>query len=102
MVELAPRQRQYLKGLAHKLRPVVQIGADGPRESVHAAIEQALEDHELIKVQVSKSFEGERAVLGQEIAQSAEAALCQQIGRVFVLYRPRRKPAKGRKAITLP
>ena len=45
-------QRKYLRGVAHGLRPVVQIGKEGLTEAVIRAIDQAIESHELVKVQI--------------------------------------------------
>ena len=47
------KQRRYLKGLAHPLKPVVMIGNSGLTPAVLNEIEQALSHHELIKVRVS-------------------------------------------------
>ena len=47
------KQRRYLKGLAHPLKPVVMVGNAGLSEAVLAEIENALAYHELIKVRVS-------------------------------------------------
>ena len=47
---LTPTQRKALKAKAHKLEPVVQIGAKGLTEEVIAEIDRALKAHELIKV----------------------------------------------------
>lgn len=86
---LTPRQRQYLKGLAHPLAPVVQVGTAGVTDAVVAAIDEALERHELIKVKLGKGHGGERAPTAADLAARCDAALCQVIGRVVVLYRPR-------------
>jgi putative YhbY family RNA-binding protein len=45
-------QRRYLRGLANPLRPIVHVGAAGVTESVIAATDQALADHELVKVRL--------------------------------------------------
>ena len=47
---LTPLERKALKAKAHKLEPVVQIGAKGLTEEVIAEIDRALKAHELIKV----------------------------------------------------
>ncbi len=94
MSQLRPSQRQYLKGLAHGISPIVQIGAAGLSEGVREAIAIALEDHELIKVRIGKSIEDDRKELGQEFATSLDAELCQVIGRVLVLFRTARNPDK--------
>jgi RNA-binding protein len=94
MSQLRPSQRQYLKGLAHGISPIVQIGAAGVTDGVRDAIARALEDHELIKVRIGKSIEDDRKVLGQDLAASLDAELCQVIGRVLVLFRSARNPDK--------
>ncbi len=85
--ELNSHQRQFLKGLAHSLQPVVQLGGDGVKAGVLAAIDQALNDHELIKIKVAKSYTGDRGELAASVAEQSNAQLCQVIGRVMVLYR---------------
>jgi RNA-binding protein len=47
---LSNKQKQYLKGLAHSLKPVVQLGNNGLTEGVLAEIDVAITHHELIKV----------------------------------------------------
>jgi len=88
---VSTRARAHLRSLAHGLRPVVQIGGDGLTEAVVQATAEALAEHELIKVKLQQSFEGERKQAARELAEAAEADLTQVIGRVIVLYRPRPK-----------
>ena len=52
-MNLTTKQKQYLKGLAHSLKPVVMLGQHGLTEGVLAEIDAALNHHELIKVKVS-------------------------------------------------
>lgn len=88
---VSSRARAHLRSLAHPLRPVVQIGSDGITEGVIKAATEALAEHELIKVKVQQSFEGERKEVARELAEATESDLTQVIGRVIVLYRPRPK-----------
>lgn len=99
---LSTRARAHLRSLAHHLEPVVQVGAEGLAESVLGAVDVALERHELIKVRFGQNFPGERRQSARELATSLAADLTQVIGRVVVLYRPRRKPDPSRPAIVLP
>ena len=57
---LTNKQTQYLKGLAHSLKPVVQLGANGLTEGVIAEIDQALSHHELIKVKIPSDDRNEK------------------------------------------
>jgi RNA-binding protein len=99
-LELNSHQRQYLKGLAHHLDPVVALGTAGLNEATVAAAEQALSDHELIKVKFGKNFPDELQTSARELADALSAALCQVIGRIAVLYRP--SPIREKRKIVLP
>lgn len=88
---ISTRARAHLRSLAHGLRPVVQVGADGLTEPVIQAIADALTEHELVKVKLGQGFVGERKQAARELAEATESDLTQVIGRVIVLYRPRPK-----------
>ena len=53
MTTLSTKQKQFLKGLAHHLSPVVMLGGNGLTEGVLAEIDNALNHHELIKVKIA-------------------------------------------------
>ena len=61
--------RNYLRGLAHQLKPVVHVGKTGLTPNVLAAIDEALEHHELIKIRFQDFKDQKRefaAACGQE------------------------------------
>jgi RNA-binding protein len=101
-VKLSSRGRQHLRGLANELRPIVQVGTGGVTESVVAAVNAALEDHELVKIKVGKGVSDEREATGAELATACGAELCQVIGRTIVLFRPRDRDLPGRPRIEVP
>jgi RNA-binding protein len=84
--ELSGRQRQALRGMAHALEPVVHVGHGGVSDGVVRAVEQALLDHELIKVRLHEPADkkGEAAAL----AAATDSALCGLVGHTIILYRP--------------
>ena len=84
---LTSSERKALKAKAHKLEPVVQIGAKGLTDVVVAEIERALDAHELIKVRASSAEREERDAMLQDICGRTGAEQVQQIGKVFVLFR---------------
>ena len=86
------KQRRYLKGLAHPLKPVVMVGNAGLSEAVLAEIENALAYHELIKVRVSGQEKTERKQMLDEIAEKTGADLIMMIGHIGGFYRPAEKP----------
>ena len=50
MATLNPKQRQYLKGLAHSLKPIFQIGKEGITDGLLRSIEDSFNSRELLKV----------------------------------------------------
>jgi RNA-binding protein len=94
MIELSGRQKRHLRGLAHHLEPVVHLGKEGASDAVIAAVDAALEDHELVKVRMPQVDKAERTKLAEEIVLKTASALAGMLGRVAILYRRRKeKPA---------
>ena len=86
-MKLSTKQKQFLKGLAHSLKPVVQLGANGLTEGVVAEIDGALAHHELIKVKVPSDDKEEKALIMDAIVRETQAEKLQVIGHVLVIYR---------------
>jgi RNA-binding protein len=84
---LTGSERKALKGKAHKLEPVVQIGAKGLTDEVVAEIERALNAHELIKVRAAALGRDERDEVLKQICARTGAEQVQQVGKLFVLFR---------------
>jgi putative YhbY family RNA-binding protein len=91
-IQLTPKQRQQLKGAAHRLDPVVLLGAGGLTDAVVREIDRALTAHELIKVRVPGDDRAEREDIFREVAERLGAARVQMIGKLLVLFRPRPEP----------
>ena len=53
-MELTAKQKQYLRGLAHPQKPLVQIGTKGIQDSVVEQISEQLSAHELVKVRFNE------------------------------------------------
>ncbi|WP_299018866.1 ribosome assembly RNA-binding protein YhbY [uncultured Photobacterium sp.] len=87
-MNLSTKQKQYLKGLAHNLKPVVLMGANGLTEAVLAEIELALDHHELIKVKVAAEERETKVLIVDAIIRETKAEKVQVIGKTLVLYRP--------------
>ena len=86
------KQKRYLKGLAHKLKPVVMIGDKGLTDNVLTEIELALEHHELIKIRVSGQERADRQAMLDAITAKTQADLVLTIGHIGGFYRPAKKP----------
>ena len=53
-------QKKYLRGLAHKLKPVVMVGQKGATPALFKSVEAALMAHELIKIRFVESRDREQ------------------------------------------
>ena len=92
MKALNPKQKRYLRSLAHKLKPVVIIGNAGLSESVINEIDQSIEHHELIKVRINAADRQSRAEMIQAICDATESVVVLSIGHIAVFYRPSKQP----------
>jgi RNA-binding protein len=89
MKALNSRQRQYLKGLAHPLSPIVRLGKAGLTDAVVAETKKALASHELIKVRIEADASAARKELADKLATASDAHVAATIGKIAVLYRER-------------
>ncbi|MEC9261216.1 MAG: ribosome assembly RNA-binding protein YhbY [Pseudomonadota bacterium] len=87
-MKLSNKQKQFLKGLAHPLKPVVQLGGNGLTEGVLAEIDNALNHHELIKVKVPSDDREEKALIMDAIIRETASEKLQVIGHTLILFRP--------------
>ncbi|HYG63282.1 MAG TPA: ribosome assembly RNA-binding protein YhbY [Thermoanaerobaculia bacterium] len=93
MEKLKGSQRKWLRGMAHALKPVVQIGKQGLTEGVISQVDTALADHELIKVQAVASKE-EKQEVGRQLEEATGAEVVGLIGHILILFRQNADPEK--------
>lgn len=74
---------------AHRLKPVVTIGQHGYSTAIAVAIDEALADHELIKVRLRGVERDRRRPVIEEICRDLGAEFVGLIGAVATLFRPR-------------
>jgi RNA-binding protein len=86
------KQKRYLKGLAHSLKPVVMVGDKGLTENVINEVDNALSHHELIKVRVSGQEKAEQLAVLNAIAEQTSSDLVLVIGHIGGFYRPAKEP----------
>jgi RNA-binding protein len=96
MLKLTPAERSALRAEAHALNPVVIIGEAGLTPSVIKEIDASLNAHGLIKVRVFGDDREARIAMYESICQELDAAPIQHIGKLLVLYRPKKETAKER------
>jgi len=96
MLKLTPAERSALRAEAHGLNPVVMIGEAGLTESVMKEIAASLDSHGLIKVRVFGDDREARVAMYEQISGELDAAPVQHIGKLLVLYRPKKEVVKER------
>jgi RNA-binding protein len=88
---MTSKQRAYLKSLASKLTPVVQIGKGGASPEVVKSADEALEARELIKLNVLDNCFEDIKQMATTIAERTRSEVVQTIGRKIVLFRQNNK-----------
>lgn len=97
---MTSKQRSYLKGIAMTTEPIFQIGKSSVTPELTAAIAEALEARELIKITVLKNCLDDGRSIADVLAERTHSEVVQVIGKKIVLYKPA-KDEKKRK-IQLP
>jgi RNA-binding protein len=95
---LTGKQRRHLRSLGHHLEPVVQLGRLGLSEAAIAAVDAALDQHELVKVRIGTECPDDRHDVAERLAPAVKGEVAQVLGRTLLVYR--RHPKDPR--ITLP
>lgn len=95
---MTSKQRAYLKGLAMTMDPIFQFGKNNLTPENTAAIAEALEARELIKISVLNNCSDDPREIAQMVAERTRSQVVQVIGKKIVLY----KESKDNKKIILP
>ncbi len=81
------RQKAQLRSMANGLYTICQIGKDGMSDNQMDFLDDALESHELIKINVLKTSPVSVNEIAIELARILKCDIVQKIGKVIVLYR---------------
>lgn len=84
---LSEHQKKHLRGLGHKLKPVVMIGDAGLSDSLFEEYERTIAHHELIKVKVRVGDRDARDSIIGDLCEKSGAELVQRIGNTALLFR---------------
>lgn len=90
---LTGKQKRFLRGLGHGLKPVVMVGKNEVNDALAVETSAALADHELIKVKVLESCEMDRHEVAEKLAKATGADIAQILGRTMLLYKQAEEPA---------
>ncbi|RGY95271.1 ribosome assembly RNA-binding protein YhbY [Clostridium sp. AM58-1XD] len=91
---MTSKQRSYLKGLAMTMEPIFQIGKSSVTPEITAAVAEALEARELIKINVLKNCMDDEKSIAQVLAERTHSEVVQVIGKKIVLYKPAKEEKK--------
>ncbi len=97
MPTLTPAERSELRSQAHGLDPVVMIGDSGLTPAVIKETDAALNAHGLIKVRVLGDDRDARLSYYETLCEQLGAAPVQHIGKLLLLYRPKKEKEKEAK-----
>ena len=95
---MTSKQRAYLMSLASNLNPIFQVGKASLTPELTAAIAEAFNNNELIKVAVLKNCMDDPRAIAEVVAERTHSQVVQVIGKKIVLY----KPNKDKPKIVLP
>ena len=91
---MTSKQRAYLKGLASTLDSLFQIGKSSVTPEITAAIEEAFNNRELIKITILKNCLDDPRGIAQMLSERTHSQVVQVIGRKIVLYRENKENKK--------
>lgn len=89
---LTGKQKRFLRGLGHDLKPVIMVGKGELNEALVNEASEAIASHELIKVKILESCLMDRFDVADGLAKACEAEVAQVLGRTFLLFRQAREP----------
>jgi RNA-binding protein len=84
---LSSKQNRFLRGLAHKLKPVVMIGNAGVTDNIIQEIDNSLSHHELIKVRIGGMEREDRNASAIELCNKTNSELVNTVGHIAILFR---------------
>jgi RNA-binding protein len=90
-MKLTPAERSTLRADAHALNPIVIIGEAGLTPAVLKEIDASLNSHGLIKIRVFGDDRESRVGMYETICGQLGAAPVQHIGKLLVIYRPKKE-----------
>ncbi len=84
---LSIEEIRSLKKSAHHLKPVIQVGKKGVSEGLIKEIEQALADHELIKIQFLPVQKPDMDAAILAIVSQSGSTHVATVGNVLILFK---------------
>lgn len=93
-VYMTSKYRAYLKGIAMTQDAILHIGKSSITPEITAAVDEALEARELIKINVQQNCGDDIQAIAETVAERTRSEVVQVIGRKFVIFRQAKKNSK--------
>jgi RNA-binding protein len=93
-MNLTEAQKRYLRGLGHKLKPVVTVGGAGVSDSLLKEFGSTIDHHELVKVRFRVTDREQRDEMIDQLCKRGAAALVSRTGHTALLYRRNQEAPK--------
>jgi RNA-binding protein len=92
--------RKSLREHGHALSVIVQVGKAGVTPALLKQLEQALDDHELVKIKVAPDGPADRFAAAEQLAALGGVNVVQIVGNILLLYKrhPRVARYEGKRA----
>ena len=92
--------RRSLRAHGHALSPLVQVGKAGVTDGLVKQVEQALFDHELIKIKIGGESPSDRFAVADKLSTEPGVSIVQIVGRVILIYKrhPKTPKFEGKRA----
>ena len=84
---ITSKQRSKLKSIAATLSPITQIGKGGITDNLLKTLSDALDAHEIIKVNILETADMDARNLAENVADLLDAVPVAVIGRKAIFYR---------------
>ena len=88
---MTSKERAALRSEAHHLEPIINVGKESLTPEVTAAIDEALEARELIKIGVLKNCFDDPREIADTVANRTKSEVVQVMGKKITLYRYNKK-----------
>ena len=93
---MTSKERAALRAQAHHLDPLINVGKESLTPEVTAAIDEALEARELIKIDVLKNCFDDPREIAEMVAERTKSEVVQVMGKKITLFRYNKKKHKDK------
>jgi len=86
-MQLTEAQKKFLRGLGHKLKPVILVGDAGISDALLKEFDGTIAHHELIKVRFRVPDREQRDRMIEDLCDRGSARLVARTGNTALLFR---------------